>query len=376
MFYLIKETTKGKARRGEIQTDHGVIPTPIFMPVGTAGTVKAVDHTISASKIKAPIILGNTYHLFLRPGNSTMDKAGGLHAFMNWQGALLTDSGGYQVFSLSGIRDLEADGVVFKSHLDGSRHKFTPENVIETQRILGSDIMMVLDECLPYPATESNVRESLELTHRWASSSIQAYHNSTDRYGHRQFLFGITQGGVYPAWRKKSVEVLSEMEFHGMAIGGLSVGEPRELMYEITDVSTDLLPRSKPRYLMGVGTPADILECVARGIDMFDCVIPTRNARNGMIFTQNGIINIRNARWKNAFESADPEFDSDLCRNHSMAYIHHLFKSGEILGLQLATTHNLTFYLRLMEQIRMHIDADTFSSWYPGMVKRVKQRIT
>ena len=375
MFHLIKETTKGKARLGELKTDHGTIPTPIFMPVGTAGSVKAVDTSTLAHKIKAPIILGNTYHLYLRPGNETMQQAGGLHKFMNWPGALLTDSGGYQVFSLSDIRKLESDGVVFQSHIDGSRHKFTPENVVETQRILGSDIMMVLDECPPYQADESYVRKSLDLTHRWAETSWKAFRSSTERYGYRQSLFAITQGGVYPELRKQSVRTLTEIEFDGMAIGGLSVGEPADLMYDITDLSTDLMPRNKARYLMGVGTPADLLESVARGVDMFDCVIPTRNARNGMIFTKNGSINIRNARWKNHFNSADPEFGSDLCKNHTMAYLHHLFKAGEILGLQLATAHNLTFYLWLMEQIRIHIEADTYYEWYPGMADMARKKI-
>ena len=375
MFTLRKETTKGKARTGELKTDHGTIDTPIFMPVGTAGTVKALDRSALLEKVKAPVILGNTYHLYLRPGNRIMEKAGGLHSFMNWPGAILTDSGGYQVFSLSDIRELEPDGVVFKSHLDGSRHKFTPESVIETQRIFGSDIMMVLDECPPYPASESYVRNSLDLTHRWAGMCFDAFHNSSGRYGHRQFLFGITQGGVYPELRRQSVETLSETGFDGLAIGGLSVGEPPEMMYEMTDISTDYMPVNKPRYLMGVGTPADLLESVARGIDLFDCVMPTRNARNGMLFTRNGIINVKNARWKEHFEPADPGFHSDLCQYHTMAYIHHLFRAGEILGLQLASAHNLTFYLWLMEQIRMHISDDTYDDWYPGMAETMRKRL-
>ncbi len=374
MFQLTKETTKGKARRGVLQTDHGAIQTPIFMPVGTAGTVKAVDSLTLTDKIKAPVILGNTYHLYLRPGNEIMQHAGGLHQFMNWPGALLTDSGGYQVFSLSDIRKLEQDGVVFKSHLDGSEHKFTPANVIETQRILGSDIMMTLDECPPYPATEAYVSNSLDLTHRWARDCFHAFKNGTERFGHRQFLFGITQGGIYPDLRRQSIQTLSETDFDGMAIGGLSVGEPPEKMYEITDLSTDYLPRNKPRYLMGVGTPADLLESVARGVDMFDCVMPTRNARNGMLFTADGIINLKNARWKTHFESADPDFPSDLCQNHTLAYLHHLFRAGEILGIQLATAHNLTFYLWLMEQIRNHIDDDTYNEWYPAMAENVRKR--
>lgn len=360
---------------GELHTAHGTISTPVFMPVGTAGSVKAVDTHTLIQKIRAPIILGNTYHLYLRPGTAIMEQAGGLHRFMNWPGALLTDSGGYQVFSLSEIRKLETDGVVFKSHLDGSQHKFTPSRVIHTQRIFGSDIMMVLDECPPFPASESYVKKSLDLTHRWAADSIDAFRNSTDRYGHRQFLFGICQGGVYPHLRRQSIDVLSQMKFDGMAIGGLSVGEPSENMYEITDLSTDLLPRDKPRYLMGVGTPADLLESVARGVDMFDCVMPTRNARNGMLFTRNGIINIKNAKWKTHFAPADEGFHTDLCCHHTMAYVHHLFRAGEILGLQLATAHNLTFYLWLMEEMRRHIDEDSFGDWYPVMVRQVSRRL-
>ncbi len=375
MFQLIKETSKGKARLGELHTSHGTIPTPVFMPVGTAGSVKAVDTHTLTEKIRAPIILGNTYHLYLRPGTAILEQGGGLHRFMNWPGALLTDSGGYQVFSLSEIRKLETDGVVFKSHLDGSQHKFTPSRVIHTQRIFGSDIMMVLDECPPFPASESYVKKSLELTHHWAADSINAFRNSTDRYGHRQFLFGICQGGVYSDLRRQSINVLSQMEFDGMAIGGLSVGEPSESMYEITDLSTDLLPRDKPRYLMGVGTPADLLESVARGVDMFDCVMPTRNARNGMLFTRNGIINIKNAKWKTHFAPADEGFHTDLCLHHTMAYVHHLFRAGEILGLQLATAHNLTFYLWLMKEMRRHIHEESFGDWYPVMVRQVSRRL-
>ncbi|MDI6402549.1 tRNA guanosine(34) transglycosylase Tgt [Balneolaceae bacterium ANBcel3] len=375
MFQLLKETSSGKARAGLLNTGHGTLPTPIFMPVGTAGTVKAVDNRTLQEKVQAPIILGNTYHLYLRPGNAIMAEAGGLHSFMNWQGALLTDSGGYQVYSLSDIRTLENDGVIFKSHLDGSRHKFTPENVVETQRILGSDIMMVLDECPPYPSSYEYVKKSLVLTHRWAQKSVEAYKNSESRYGHKQYLFGIVQGGTYSDLRKESVLALSEMEFSGLAIGGLSVGEPPEVMYEVSDVATDILPKDKPRYLMGVGTPSDILNGIARGIDMFDCVMPTRNARNGMLFTENGIINIRNAKWKSHFASADPGFPSDLCQLHTMAYVHHLFKSGEILGLQLASAHNLMFYLWLVREARKHILDDTFDSWYPAMDKKVKHRL-
>lgn len=345
------------------------------MPVGTSGTVKAVDTEKLIDIIQAPLILGNTYHLYLRPGNDIMKKAGGLHSFMNWPKALLTDSGGYQVFSLSAMRKMEEDGVVFKSHLDGSRHRFTPENVIETQRILGSDIMMVLDECPPYPSQKSFLIESLDRTHRWAKESFKAFSNTTSRYEHRQYIFGITQGGMEPELRQQSAGFLADIGFDGIAIGGLSVGEPKHLMYDMTDISTEVLPQNKPRYLMGVGTPADLLESVARGVDMFDCVMPTRNARNGMIFTRHGIINIRNAKWKNHFSSPDSGFYSTLCRCHTMAYLHHLFRCDEILGIQLASEHNLTFYLWLMEQIRLHIDDDSYYNWYPEVKKEVERRI-
>lgn len=345
------------------------------MPVGTQATVKAVDQNELKKRIKAQVILGNTYHLFLRPGNEIMSMAGGLHKFMNWDGPILTDSGGYQVFSLAANRKLYERGVIFKSHLDGSKHEFTPENVIATQRALGSDIMMVLDECPPYPASEEYVCKSMHLTTRWAKRCKDELHKTEGLYGHQQSLFGITQGGSFKSLRKESSKAIADLDFDGNAIGGLSVGEPAEFMYEMTDISTDVLPKEKPRYLMGVGTPANLLESIARGVDMFDCVMPTRNARNGMIFTRNGNINLKNARWKTCFDSADPDFDSDLCRNHSLAYMHHLIRTGEILGMRLASVHNLSFFLWLMKESRRKIEEGTFSEWYPGMADKLDTRL-
>jgi queuine tRNA-ribosyltransferase len=374
--FKLKKTSQGsKARLGSVETDHGTIDTPIFMPVGTLATVKAVRQDDLIEQVKAQIILGNTYHLYLRPGNDIMRGAGGLHAFMDWDHPILTDSGGYQVFSLSDNRELTEKGAEFKSHHDGSRHMFTPENVVETQRILGSDIMMMLDECPPYPCSYEYAKESMELTNRWAERGRDAFLESDPLYGHRQFQFGIVQGGTYKDLRKESARFMTELDTEGIAIGGLSVGEPIDLMYEMTDFNTDDLPEDKPRYLMGVGMPANLLECVARGIDMFDCVIPTRNARNGQIFTRNGIINIRNAKWKNHHKPLDEDFPTDLCRKYKMSYIHHLFRNDELLGLQLSTLHNLTFYLWLMEQMRGQIQDDTFGGWYKGMAEQMDQKI-
>ncbi len=375
MYSLKKKCISTKARLGSLETDHGSIETPIFMPVGTLGTVKAVSQDQLVHQIKAQIILGNTYHLYLRPGNEIMKNAGGLHQFIGWEHPILTDSGGYQIFSLADNRKLEEEGARFKSHIDGSTHWFTPENVVETQRILGSDIMMILDECPPYPSTYEYAKNSMELTHRWAKRGRKHFLETSSHYGHRQFQFGIVQGGTYPDLRKESSEFMAELDFEGIAIGGLSVGEPIPLMYEMTDINTDVLPEHKARYLMGVGTPANLLESVARGIDMFDCVMPTRNARNGMIFTRNGKVNLRNARWKNHHQALDESFPSDLCSKYTMAYIHHLFKNDEIFGLNLASLHNLTFYLWLMNKIRDHIKNDTFAEWYPKMVQQVEKRI-
>ncbi|MFU8812794.1 MAG: tRNA guanosine(34) transglycosylase Tgt [Balneolaceae bacterium] len=375
MFTLKKTSSATKARIGELVTDHGTIPTPIFMPVGTVGSVKAVNQTDLAEKVDAKIILGNTYHLYLRPGNQIMQEAGGLHQFMSWDRPILTDSGGYQIFSLSDQRDLSEEGAVFQSHLDGSKHLFTPENVVETQRILGSDIMMILDECPPWPADKEYVHNSMELTHRWAARGRKAFLNSEPIYGHKQHQFGIVQGGTHKELRKASSDFMSNLDFEGLAIGGLSVGEPTDLLYEITDFNTDHLPTEKPRYLMGVGTPANLLQCIARGVDMFDCVMPTRNARNGMLFTRNGTVNVRNAKWKTHHKPLDSDFPSELCTGYSMSYIHHLFKANEILGLELASKHNLTFYLWLMKQARQKIDADAFHSWYGPMSEVLEQRI-
>lgn len=345
------------------------------MPVGTLATVKAVSQTQLIEDIKAQIILGNTYHLYLRPGNDIMKKAGGLHAFMNWDRPILTDSGGYQIFSLAENRKLEEEGAKFKSHIDGSTHWFTPENVVDTQRVLGSDIMMILDECPPYPCSYEYAKNSMELTHRWAKRGRKHFLETDGLYGHRQHQFGIVQGGTFNDLRKASSEFMAEMDFEGIAIGGLSVGEPIPLMYEMADLNTDFLPSEKARYLMGVGTPANLLECVARGIDMFDCVMPTRNARNGMVFTRHGKVNLRNAKWKTHHELLDADFPSDLCSKYTMAYMHHLIKNDEIFGLTLASLHNLTFYLWLMEEVRARINNDTFAAWYPGMVEQLERKV-
>lgn len=375
MFQLHKTCTSTKARLGTLTTDHGDIQTPIFMPVGTLGTVKGVSQDRLKNPIHAQIILGNTYHLYLRPGTSIIQHAGGLHGFMNWDRPILTDSGGYQIFSLSDIRTLDEEGAKFKSHLDGSSHLFTPENVVDIQRILGSDIMMLLDECPPYPSSYDYAKNSMELTHRWAKRGRKQFLETQSLYGHKQFQFGIVQGGTYPDLRTASAEFMAEQDFEGIAIGGLSVGEPIPLMYEMTDLNTDVLPPHKARYLMGVGTPANLLESVARGVDMFDCVMPTRNARNGTIFTRHGKVNLRNSKWKDHHEPLDSDFPSDLCQKYSMAYIHHLLKSNEIFGLTLASEHNLQFYLWLMNEVRNHIANDTFSNWYPGMVKILESKI-
>lgn len=375
MFKLVKTASGSKARTGTIQTDHGAVQTPAFMPVGTLGTVKAVKQNELKKLVNAEIILGNTYHLYLRPGCDIISEAGGLHKFMNWDRPILTDSGGYQIFSLSDIRELEEEGARFKSHLDGSGHLFTPENIVAIQRVFGSDIIMILDECPPYPCSKEYAKDSMELTHRWAERGRKAFLNSDSLYDHQQFQFGIVQGGTFKDLRRESARFMTGQDFEGIAIGGLSVGEPTDLMYEMTDYNTDDLPEDKPRYLMGVGTPANLLRCVARGIDIFDCVLPTRNARNGQLFTRHGIVNIRNAKWKNHHQPLDPDFPSGLCQNYSMAYIHHLFRNKEILGLELATLHNLTFYMWLMEQMREQIKNDTFPTWYKSLAKQTDQKI-
>ena len=375
MFELIKKSSATKARLGILNTDHGKIKTPIFMPVGTLGTVKAVNQDDLFEKIKAQIILGNTYHLYLRPGNQIMQDAGGLHNFIGWDHPILTDSGGYQIFSLTDIRKLSEKGAEFQSHLDGSKHLFTPENVVDTQRVLGSDIMMILDECPPWPAKYDYVKKSMNLTYRWAKRGRERFLETEPIYGHQQFQFGIVQGGTFKDLRQESTEQMISQDFEGLAIGGLSVGEPTDIMYEITDHNTDYLPHDKPRYLMGVGTPGNLLQCVALGIDMFDCVMPTRNARNGMLFTSEGTINLKNAKWKHHHKPFDSDFPSEACQRYNMSYLHHLFRASELLGLELASKHNLTFYLWLMERVREQIEAGTYQDWYPGMMERVERRI-
>ena len=363
------------ARRGRILTAHGPVETPVFMPVGTLGTVKGVPQRSLRTDINAQIILGNTYHLYLRPGTEILQQAGGLHPFMNWDRAVLTDSGGYQVFSLADQRQISEEGVRFRSHLDGSEHMFTPESVVDLQRLIGSDIMMVLDECPPGDATEAYARESNDLTIRWAKRSQKRFLETQARYGHEQTLFAIVQGVVFPDVRRDSALRLIDLDFPGYAIGGLSVGEPTDVMYEMVDVVAPLLPAGKPRYLMGVGTPANLLENVARGIDMFDCVMPTRNARNGRIFTTEGYLNIRNEKWKDDFSPVDGGLDAYASSHYSRAYLRHLFLSNEMLGPQLATLQNLSLYAWLMQETRNRIDGGTFGSWWQDVARRLDQRL-
>jgi len=364
-----------KARVGTVETDHGTIQTPIFMPVGTTGSVKAVHQRELKEDIQAQIILGNTYHLYLRPGLDIIEKAGGLHRFNGWDRPILTDSGGYQVFSLSGSRKIKEDGVMFKSHIDGSKHHFTPENVMDIQRTIGADIIMAFDECTPYPCEYGYARKSMEMTHRWLDRCITQFYSTTGKYGYSQTFFPIVQGSVYKDLRKQSAEFIASREREGNAIGGLSVGEPAEMMYEMTELVTDILPQDKPRYLMGVGTPANILECIALGVDMFDCVMPTRNARNGMLFTSEGIINIRNKKWEDDFSAIDPAIGNYASTFYSKAYLRHLTISKEILAAQIASIHNLAFYLWLVGQAREHILAGDFAVWKEQMVKKVSTRL-
>lgn len=374
-FKLTVKDNFSKARAGEITTDHGTIETPIFMPVGTAGTVKAVHQRELKEDIKAQIILGNTYHLYLRPGLDVIERAGGLHKFNGWSQPILTDSGGYQVYSLTEVRKIKEEGVTFKSHIDGSKHLFTPENVMDIQRTIGADIIMAFDECTPYPCDYGYARRSIDMTHRWLKRCIQQFDTTEPKYGYSQTLFPIVQGSVYKDLRKKSAEFIAEQDREGNAIGGLSVGEPAEEMYGMTEVVCDILPESKPRYLMGVGTPINILENIALGIDMFDCVMPTRNARNGMLFTRNGLINIKNEKWKDDFSPIDAESDlfSDLV--YSKAYLRHLIHSKEILGAQIATLHNLHFYMWLVKEARIRIIAGDFYEWKNKMVKVLGQKL-
>ncbi len=374
-FALLKTDDKTAARAGEIITDHGKIQTPIFMPVGTAGTVKGVHIRDVKEDVKAQIILGNTYHLYLRPGTEIIEQAGGLHRFNGWDGAILTDSGGYQVYSLSGTRKLDPEGVLFRSHIDGSKHRFTPENVIDTQRSLGSDIMMAFDECTPYPCDYDYAANSMEITHKWLARCVKRVAETEPKYGYGQSLFPIVQGSTYRDLRTRSAEVIASYGADGNAIGGLSVGEPHEVMYELTDLVCRILPKDKPRYLMGVGTPENILESIALGVDMFDCVMPTRNGRNGMLFTRNGIINIKNKKWENDFSPVDPDGTSFVDHAYSRAYLRHLFSAREILGGMIASQHNIAFYLWLVRQARQHILQGDFARWKNQMVPRIKQRL-
>lgn len=374
-FQLIATDPRSSARAGTVVTDHGEIQTPIFMPVGTAGSVKAIHQRELENDIQAQIILGNTYHLYLRPGMETLEKAGGLHRFNGWTKPILTDSGGYQVYSLAANRKIVEDGVTFKSHIDGSKHHFTPESVVDVQRTIGADIIMAFDECTPYPCEYRYAKESLVLTHQWLQRCVNRMNTTEPKYGYSQALFPIVQGSVYKDLREESAAFIAAQDQPGNAIGGLSVGEPHEDMYAMTSLVCSILPKDKPRYLMGVGTPENILECIALGIDMFDCVLPTRNARNGMLFTTQGIINIRNEKWKQDFSPIDAALGGYASTFYSRAYLRHLVINKEILGAQIASIHNLTFYLWLVKEARKHIIEGTFASWKEMMVKKVSARL-
>lgn len=374
-FKLNKLDEKSSARAGEITTAHGVIETPIFMPVGTAGSVKAVHQRELKDDIQAQVILGNTYHLFLRPGTDTLRMAGGLHKFIGWDGPILTDSGGYQVYSLSGTRKIKEEGVTFQSHIDGSKHLFSPEKVMDIQREIGADFIMAFDECTPYPCEKTYAKNSMEMTHRWLKRCCDHFDNTEPLYGYEQTLMPIVQGSVYPDLRKQSAEAIASFDRPANAIGGLSVGEPHEEMYAMTELVCGILPKDKPRYLMGVGTPANLLENIALGIDMFDCVMPTRNARNGTLFTSEGMVNIKNLKWKNDFSPIDANLAGYASACHSKAYLRHLILSKEILGAQIASLHNLTFYLWLVKEARKHILAGDFASWKAGMVVKLVQKL-
>ncbi|MCM1521232.1 MAG: tRNA guanosine(34) transglycosylase Tgt [Muribaculaceae bacterium] len=376
MDYKVIATTPGsEARAGLITTDHGTIETPIFMPVGTLGSVKAVHQHELRDDIKAQIILGNTYHLYLRPGISILEQAGGLHKFNGWEKPILTDSGGFQVFSLSSNRKLTEEGAHFRSHIDGSKHLFTPEKVVEIQRSIGSDIMMALDECPPGTADFDYARKSLQLTKRWLERGWKHFNSTQPRYGHRQAFFPIVQGVTYPELRREAARHVADLGAEGNAIGGLAVGEPTEVMYEMIEVVNDILPKEKPRYLMGVGTPANILEAIDRGVDMMDCVMPTRNGRNGMLFTRHGIMNMRNLKWANDFSPIQEDGPSYVDRAYSKAYLRHLFIADEILAMQIASIHNLAFYLWLVGEARRHIITGDFKVWKTEMVENVTRRL-
>ena len=374
-FKITHTDTKTNARTGVISTDHGEIPTPIFMPVGTVGSVKGVHQRELHDDIDAKIILGNTYPLYLRPGMDIIHKAGGLHKFIGWDRAILTDSGGFQVFSLAENRKITDQGVTFRSHIDGSKHLFTPENVVDIERTIGSDIMMALDECTPYPCTYEYAAKSLDITHKWLERGVKHFKETEPLYGHSQAYFPIVQGSVYKDLRVKSAEFIASQGMDGNAIGGLSVGEPVEMMYEMIEVVNNILPKDKPRYLMGVGTPANIIEGVARGIDMFDCVMPTRNGRNGMIFTSQGTINLKNEKWKDDFTELDPDGTSFVDHCYTRAYVRHLVVSGERLAAQIASIHNLAFYLALVAEIRTRIADGTFANWKDEAAERMMRRL-
>jgi len=374
-FKLLHQSSKCNARVGEIKTTRGLIQTPVFMPVGTLGTVKAVSQKDLKNNIGSEIILSNTYHLYLRPGIDILKSSKGIHNYINWDRPILTDSGGYQIYSLSSKREISDKGVKFKSHIDGSIHEFTPENIIDIQNSIGSDINMVLDECVSYNSSYSYAKGSLKLTHTWLDRSIIQHNKIQDSYGHKQFLFPIVQGAFFDDLRKKSAEYISNCNLPGNAIGGLSVGEPNEKMYYFTDLVCQILPKDKPRYLMGVGTPENILECISLGCDMFDCVIPTRNGRNGMLFTSNGIINIKNTKWKTDFTPIDNKLSGHFSNDYSKAYLRHLIINKEILGSQIASIHNLKFYSWLICESRKKIIDGTFTSWKNKMVKKITQRL-
>ncbi|TRX71557.1 tRNA guanosine(34) transglycosylase Tgt [Carboxylicivirga sp. M1479] len=374
-FELQHTDAKSSARAGKVTTDHGTIETPIFMPVGTVGSVKGVHFRDLEDDVKAQIILGNTYHLYLRPGLDILKAAGGLHKFNGWDKPVLTDSGGYQVFSLSDNRKLTEEGAVFRSHLDGSKHLFTPENVVDTQRVIGADIIMALDECPPGDAEYAYAKKSMELTHRWLKRGVDHFDQTEPLYGHSQTFFPIVQGAGYRDLRTQSAEFIASQNREGNAIGGLAVGEPTEVMYEMVELVNGILPKDKPRYLMGVGTPANLLENIALGVDMFDCVMPTRNGRNGMLFTSEGILNMRNEKWKNDFSPVDPNGTSFVDQRYSKAYLRHLYVSKEMLAAQIGSQHNLTFYLWLVGEARKHILAGDFAQWKEVMVKKLTTRL-
>jgi queuine tRNA-ribosyltransferase len=374
--FLLQHTdSNSKARAGVITTDHGNIETPIFMPVGTVGSVKAVTMKQLEEDVKAQIILANTYHLYLRPGTEVLQLAGGIHQFGGWKRPMLTDSGGYQVFSLASNRKIKEEGVVFQSHIDGSKHLFTPESVMDIQRTIGADIVMAFDECPPYPSEYAYAKKSMELTHRWLDRCIKRFEETEDLYGYTQNLFPIVQGGTYADLRKASAQYMASKHLTGCAIGGLSVGEPEEMMYEFAGLCCEYLPVNKPRYLMGVGTPWNLLECISLGIDMFDCVMPTRNGRNAMLFTSKGVINIDNKKWERDFSPIDEGIDCEISNYYSKAYLRHLIRSKEITGLTIASIHNLAFYLWLMKQAREKIINGTFNSWKNEMITNLKQRL-